>query len=250
MSDKNKGKKESKKQNGKQQDVTNKRQALSQLKRMDWTTIDFKTERQEDFYNEMKNHEIIFAIGPAGTGKTYLSIYYALEQLASKDNHISGIILCRPMVTIDNEEIGFLPGDLADKTDPYMASYFQVIEKIMGGDKLEVLKNAGVIEVLPTAFLRGMTLENKIVLYDEAQNSTSSAMKSFLTRIGEDSKMIILGDLKQTDRRGMSGLEDAIGRLKDMDEIGFMEFMHEDIVRHGLISKILERYERPVAETL
>jgi phosphate starvation-inducible PhoH-like protein len=246
--DSTKNDKKNNKQKG-QQEITNKRQALSQLKRMDWD-LEFKTDHQEDFYNEMIDHDITFAIGPAGTGKTHLSIHYALEQLAEKNNHIDGIILCRPLITIDHEPIGFLPGSIAEKTDPYMAAYFQIIEKIMGRDKLEVLKNAGVIEVLPTAFLRGMTLENKIVIYDEAQNSTTSSMKSFLTRIGDNSKMIILGDLMQTDRKGMSGLEDAIARLSDLEEVGFTEFMREDIVRHGLISKILERYEKPVAEIL
>ena len=193
----------------------------------------------------MHLNDITFCVGPAGTGKTHLSVYYALKELASKENHIDGIVLTRPMVPVDNEELGFFPGGVGEKVDPYMWAYWQVIEKIVGKERMQILLDAEVIQVIPTALIRGMTLENKIILYDEAQNSTRGVMKSFLTRIGDNSQMIIMGDLRQSDRNGSSGLKDAISRLEELTEIGIFEFTHDDIVRHKLISKILRKYEEP-----
>ena len=144
---------------------------------------------------------------------------------------------------IDNESLGYLPGDVDEKVDPHMLAYWQAIEKLIGKQRAQVLVDAEVIKVLPLAFFRGITLENKIVVYDEAQNSTPTAMKSFLTRLGENSKMVIMGDVNQSDLKKRSGLEDAIQRLIHLSEVGFSGFTKHDIVRHGLISKILEKYE-------
>lgn len=225
------------------QECTNKRQALSQLKRKKWTNFKFLNQRQKDFYDQLQAYAITFCTGPAGTGKSFISIYHALRELADKKNSIDGIILCRPLITVDNEGIGFLPGTLEDKVDPYMMAYWQIIEKLVGKAVLHNLVEGGVIKVIPVAFFRGLSIENKVILYDEAQNSTSSAMKSFLTRIGQNSKMVIMGDIKQTDRKGVTGLQDAMERLQGLSRVGSFEFDNSDIVRHDLINHILERYE-------
>ena len=237
----------------KTQECVNKRQALGHLRRKKWSQdIQFRTKAQEDLYKTMDKHTISFCAGPAGTGKSFISLYYALKQLASKDSKIDGIVLCRPLIPIDNESIGYLPGEVRDKVDPYMLAYWQNIEKIVGRQIMEVLVNADIIKVIPLAFFRGITLDNKVILYDEAQNSTPTAMKSFLTRLGDDSKMVITGDVNQSDRKKQSGLEDAIKRLIHLPEIGFSGFTREDIVRHSLITRILENYEndKEIHETL
>ena len=180
-----------------------KKAALVYLHKIIWDLY-FKTDNQKVFYDKMENHDITFCFGPAGTGKTYLSMFYALKLLADKTNNIEGLILCRPLISIDNESIGYLPGELEDKVDPYMMSYWQTIEKIIGLPALELLLASKVIKVIPLAFFRGLTLDNRIIIYDEAQNSTTTAMKSFLTRIGEKSKMVVMGDINQTDRKNGS----------------------------------------------
>ena len=196
------------------------------------------------FYETMEKRAITLCTGPAGTGKSFISIFYALQALADKDNSYDGIILCRPLIPIDNESIGYLPGELENKVDPYMMPYWQAIEKLVGKQVMNVLIESEVIKVIPLAFFRGLTLENKIVLYDEAQNSTSTAMKSFLTRIGDGSKMVVMGDIDQTDRKkGRNGLEDAIDRLYEVYNIGITRFTYNDIVRHELIGTILSKYE-------
>ena len=225
------------------QECVNKRQALSQLRRKKWTNFDFKTDKQEEFYKTIDSSTISFCTGPAGTGKSYISLYYALKALGNKKKSYDGIILCRPFISIDNESIGYLPGTLEEKADPYMMAYWHIIEKLVGPNILRQLVDGSVIKVIPLAFFRGLTLDNKIVLYDEAQNSTSTAMKSFLTRIGDNTKMIVMGDINQADRKGISGLADAISRLETLDETGHLEFTDDDIVRHTIIGKILAKYE-------
>ena len=225
------------------QECNNKRQALSQLKRKKWT-VDFKTKAQHKFYKTISDHTITFCAGPAGTGKSFISLYYALKRLAEKDNTIDGIILCRPLIPIDNESIGYLPGDVNEKVDPYMLAYWQNIEKLVGKSIARVLIESEVIQVIPLAFFRGITLDNKIIIYDEAQNSTPTAMKSFLTRLGFNSQMVIMGDINQSDRKKKSGLEDAVRRLLAISEVGTSEFKKSDIVRHNLISKILDAYDK------
>ena len=225
------------------QECSNKRQALSQLKRKKWD-VEFKTKAQEEFYNTIDTHTITFCAGPAGTGKSFISLYYALKQLADKNNSIDGIVLCRPLIPIDNESIGFLPGDVQDKVDPYMLAYWQNVQKLLGKQVSQILIDTEVIQVIPLAFFRGITLDNKIIIYDEAQNSTPTAMKSFLTRLGFNSKMVIMGDINQSDRKKKSGLEDAVQRLLSLPEVGTSEFKKSDIVRHNLISKILDAYDK------
>jgi len=225
------------------QECVNKRQAMSQLRRKIWATFQFKTKKQAEFYQTIEEHVISFCIGPAGTGKSYISLYYALKALGDKKRSYDGIILCRPFISIDNESIGYLPGTLEEKADPYMMAYWHIIEKLIGPNILRQLIDGGVIKVIPLAFFRGLTLDNKIVLYDEAQNSTATAMKSFLTRIGDNTKMIVMGDIQQADRKGISGLADAIKRLQALSEVGYTEFLDMDIVRHNIIGTILAQYE-------
>ena len=223
-------------------EIKNKRQALSELKRSKRET-NFLTEKQKEFWDIINTHDITLCTGPAGTGNTYSSITYALEQLGTNPE-IDGIILCRPMMPLNNQQIGFLPGDLSQKVEPYMMSYWNIIEEIIGRASARALKEAEVIQVIPEAFFRGLTYKNKIVLYDEAQNTTPEAMLAFLTRLGERSKFVVMGDVKQSDRkRGEIGLTDAIHRIGDLSEVGTINFEIKDVVRHGLIKKILERYE-------
>ena len=237
------GTKEVKTRTTKVQACTNKRQALSQLRRKKWD-IKFRSDNQKLFYDTMDKRSITLCTGPAGTGKSFISIFYALQALADKKNNYDGIILCRPLIPIDNESIGYLPGELENKVDPYMMPYWQAIEKLVGKQIMNILIESEVIKVIPLAFFRGLTLESKIVLYDEAQNSTSTAMKSFLTRIGDGSKMVVMGDIDQTDRKkGRNGLEDAIDRLYEVYNIGITRFTYNDIVRHELIGTILSKYE-------
>ena len=148
------------------------------------------------------------------------------------------------MMPLNGEQIGFLPGDLSQKVEPYMMSYWNIITEIIGTQRAQSLQDANVIEVIPEAFFRGLTFKNKIVLYDETQNVTKNAMLALLTRIGERSKFIIMGDIKQTDRKKDDiGLIDAIRRIGDLDEVGIVHFTVDDVVRHGLIKKILLRYD-------
>ena len=228
--------------NGNGTATLSKKQTLSHLRKRKWN-LTFRTPNQEHFYSNISDSLITLCSGPAGTGKSYISVYYALKALAEKNNKIDGIILCRPLIPIDNESIGFLPGELDNKVDPYMMPYWQAIEKIVGPALLDGLIKSELVKVLPLAFFRGLTLENKIILYDEAQNSTPTAMKSFLTRIGDGSKMVILGDIDQTDRRASkNGLLDAIKKLENLQKISIFKFTHLDIVRHRLIGEILQRY--------
>jgi len=221
---------------------TNKRQVLKDLKNMEWN-IEFKNPAQKRFYNTIDSKDITFCIGPAGCGKTYLSVYHALKMLGMKDNSIDGIVIVKPLVEADGEKIGYLPGDIDEKTAPFMMSFYYNMEQIIGKNRLEVLKNDGVILVIPLAFMRGITLTDKIVILDEAQNATPEQIKMFVTRIGERSKYIITGDLEQSDlKKKVSGLEDAIKRFAGIRGVGLASFKEKDIVRHPLVKKLLKRY--------
>ena len=226
------------------QSCLNKRQALSQLKRkMRAFDLHFRTSKQEIFYKELSKNDLTFCAGPAGSGKTYIAVTYALQALADRHNPVDGIVITKPLVEAAGEKIGFLPGDIDEKTDPFMMSYWCNMQKLIDREVLNVLTYSKVIEVIPMAYMRGVTLDNKIIILDEAQNATTDQMKMLLTRIGDKSKYIICGDIEQTDRKNTNGLLDGLLRFSNMDNVGICTFDHEDIVRNPLISKVLERYK-------
>ena len=224
-------------------ETTNKRQVLKDIKMIDFDQMMFKTPAQRRFYNTISKKDITFCIGPAGCGKTYLSVHRALRELGDKDSYIDGIVIVKPLVEAAGEKIGFLPGDIEEKTAPWMMSFYYNMEQIIGKQRLNVLKDTGVIEVIPLAFMRGITLENKFVILDEAQNATPDQIKMFVTRIGQNSKYIVTGDLDQTDiKKGTSGLEDAIKRFAGIHGVGLAMFKEKDVVRHSLVKRLLKRY--------
>ena len=226
-----------------QQSCINKRQALSQLKRrMKEFKLHFRTEKQHLFYNTISENDLTFCAGPAGSGKTYIAVAYALQVLADRNTPIDGIVITKPLVEASGEKIGFLPGDVDEKTDPFMMSYWCNMHKLVEREALNVLTYSKVIEVIPMAYMRGVTLDNKIVILDEAQNATPEQMKMLLTRIGDKSKYIICGDIEQTDRKDTNGLLDGLLRFSNMNHVGVCTFDKEVIVWNPLISKILDRY--------
>jgi phosphate starvation-inducible PhoH-like protein len=185
---------------------------------------------------------MVFAIGPAGTGKTFLSVAVAVSMLM---NHkVERIILCRPAVEA-GEKIGFLPGDMKEKVDPYMQPLYDSLYDMIPAEKIEKYMENRIIEIAPLAFMRGRTLSRAFIILDEAQNATAAQMKMFLTRLGEGSRMVINGDLSQNDlpNNVQSGLADALDRLQNIDDIGVARFAREDIVRHKLVSKIVSAYD-------
>lgn len=201
-----------------------------------------KTLGQAILCDAFKNNDIIFASGVAGTGKTYLAVCYAVSCL--KEDKVEKIILTRPAVEA-GESLGFLPGDMKDKVDPYLRPLYDALYDMLGVENVERLIEKQVIEIAPLAFMRGRTLSNAIVILDEAQNTTKSQMKMFLTRMGQKTKMIINGDITQIDliRKEESGLVQATRILKGIHGIGFVEMSKEDVVRHPLVQKIIERYD-------
>ena len=226
------------------QDCQNKRQALSQMKRIKWN-IDFKNNNQKKFWDNIVSNTINFCIGPAGCGKTYIATYWALQHLVDKSSSYDGIIITKPMVEVDGERIGYLPGNVDEKTEPFMQSVYYNMEQIIGKQRMEVLKAAGIVKVIPLAYMRGLTLQNKIVMLDEAQNATIPQIKTFLTRIGVGSKYIVSGDLMQSDlkSKGPNALEDSIRRFTGLYGVGFSQFTMKDVVRHPIVAEILSRYE-------
>ena len=224
-------------------EIHNKRQALKDLKKLNFDELQFKNPAQKRFYNTISKKDITFCIGPAGVGKTYLSVHRALRELGNKDSHIDGIVIVKPLVEAAGEKIGFLPGDIEEKTAPFMMSFYYNMEQIIGKQRLKVLKENGVIEVIPLAYMRGITLSDKFVILDEAQNATPDQIKMFVTRIGEHSKYVISGDLEQSDiSKHHSGLEDAIKRFAGVRGVGLSMFKEKDIVRHSLVKRLLKRY--------
>lgn len=201
-----------------------------------------KTLGQKDYYYALKNNDVVFGIGPAGTGKTYLAVVFAVQAL--KDNKVKKIILTRPAVEA-GENLGFLPGDLKEKVDPYLRPLYDALYDMLGQEQTERLIEKGTIEIAPLAYMRGRTLEEAYVILDEAQNTTDAQMKMFLTRLGFNSKMIITGDVTQIDlpRGVMSGLKKALNILKDVSGIRFVYLTALDVVRHPVVQKIIERYE-------
>ena len=224
--------------------ISNKRQAMKDLKMLDFNELQFKNTAQKRFYQTISKKDITFGIGPAGCGKTYLSVHRALRELGDKDNHIDGIVIVKPLVEAAGEKIGYLPGDVEEKTAPFMMSFYYNMEQIIGKQRLQILKESNIIQVIPLAFMRGITLANKFVILDEAQNATQEQIKMFVTRIGEYSKYIITGDLEQSDiAKHKSGLEDAVKRFAGVHGVGLAKFKEKDIVRHSLVKRLLKRYK-------
>lgn len=202
-----------------------------------------KTIGQKRYIDSIKNNDIVFGIGPAGTGKTYLAMAMAIK--AFKNNEVNRIILTRPAVEA-GESLGFLPGDLQEKIDPYLRPLYDALFEILGYENYQRLVEKGLIEVAPLAYMRGRTLDDAYIILDEAQNTTSQQMKMFLTRIGYGSKAVVTGDITQVDlpRGKKSGLIIASEILKNIKGIEFMNFHRRDIVRHPLVQKIIEAYEK------
>ncbi len=205
-------------------------------------TIQPYSHSQADYIQALYDYEMVFALGPAGTGKTYIAVAMAVNMLINRQ--VERIILSRPAVEA-GEKLGFLPGDLKDKIDPYLRPLYDALFDMMPAEKVERHMESGEIEVAPLAFMRGRTLSNAFVILDEAQNSTPTQMKMFLTRMGENSRMVITGDLSQVDlpRDIKSGLADAVRKIEGIDGIKVTRFGDKDVVRHDLAAKIVHAYE-------
>ncbi len=210
-------------------------------------TVEPRTEAQQDYVRNLFSHELSFGIGPAGTGKTYLAVAVAVNSLIN--GHVDRIILSRPAVEA-GERLGFLPGDMKDKVDPYMQPLYDALNDFLPGKQLQKLIEEKTIEIAPLAFMRGRTLANAYVVLDEAQNATSMQMKMFLTRLGQGSKMVITGDRSQVDLpRGVtSGLSDAERILDGISGISFNYFTAKDVVRHAMVAKIIQAYDSDTVE--
>jgi len=243
------------------QDITLERLQLGLIEAMKWReepqpTGDFvpllmtrkaeirgRTPRQNSYLQSIQEHDITFGIGPAGTGKTYLAVACAVDALQRET--VRRLVLVRPAVEA-GEKLGFLPGDLAQKVDPYLRPLYDALYDLMGVEKVVKAFDRGVIEIAPLAYMRGRTLNHSFIILDEAQNTTPEQMKMFLTRIGFGSKAVITGDVTQIDlaRGQKSGLIEARAVLQDVRGIAFSEFLAEDVVRHPLVQKIVTAYER------
>ncbi len=201
-----------------------------------------KTRGQKEYVRAMKDNPIVFAIGPAGTGKTYLAMAKASAYL--RDGRVSRVILTRPAVEA-GEHLGFLPGDLQDKVDPYLRPLYDALYEIIGPTRFEKEMSRGIIEVAPLAYMRGRTLDNSFIILDEAQNTTPEQMKMFLTRQGFDSRVVITGDITQVDlERSASGLIVVQDILQDIEGIEFVYLNESDVVRHPLVTEIIKAYEQ------
>ena len=202
-----------------------------------------KTLGQKKYVDAIKKNSIVFGVGPAGTGKTYLAV--ALAVYALKNKEIDKIILTRPAVEA-GEKLGFLPGDLSEKVDPYLRPLFDALQEMMGQEAYQRHIERGSIEIAPLAYMRGRTLSNSFIILDEAQNTTREQMKMFLTRMGENSRIVVTGDITQIDlpHNVTSGMADAIDVLKDVEGIEIVRLTAKDVVRHELVTKIIQAYEK------
>jgi len=202
-----------------------------------------KTKGQKKYLKAILENDIVFAVGPAGTGKTYQAVASAVASLKNKE--VDKIVITRPAVEA-GERLGFLPGDLKEKIDPYLTPLYDALRFMLPSDKLRLFLESRVIEIAPLAYMRGRTLHNAFMILDEAQNATKMQMKMFLTRLGVTSKAIITGDITQIDLppSDKSGLIDAINVLKNVDGISFVEFSAQDVVRHNLVKKIISAYSK------
>ena len=204
-----------------------------------------RTENQLRLVKEYERNDMVFTIGPAGSGKTYTAIALAVRALKNKE--VKKIILCRPAVEA-GEKLGFLPGDMREKIDPYLQPLYDALEDMIPAVKLKEYMELGIIQIAPLAFMRGRTLNDAIVILDEAQNTTVPQIKMFLTRMGWNTKMLITGDLTQIDLPA-SGLSHALGLLRGIEGIGIVEMTKKDIIRHKLVTRIVEAYEQQNRET-
>jgi phosphate starvation-inducible PhoH-like protein len=210
-------------------------------------TIHGRGPHQQRYLHEIATHDINFGVGPAGTGKTYLAVAMAVDAL--NDNRVQRLVLVRPAVEA-GEKLGFLPGDLTQKVDPYLRPLYDALYEMLGIEKVMKLIERNVIEIAPLAYMRGRTLNDSFVILDEAQNTTIEQMKMFLTRIGFGSVAVVTGDMTQTDlpRHVKSGLRDAIEVLRDVDGVSFTFFTASDVVRHPLVQRIVRAYEKRDAD--
>lgn len=202
-----------------------------------------RTINQQKLVKVIQSNDMVFAVGPAGTGKTYTAVALAVRAL--KEKEVKRIILTRPAVEA-GENLGFLPGDMKDKLDPYMRPLYDALRDMIPGDKLKDMIEFGVIEIAPLAFMRGRTLDNAFVILDEAQNATVKQMKMFLTRMGMSAKFVVTGDMSQVDlpRKQRSGLSYALDLLKDTEGLGIVRLNQTDVIRHPLVKKIIDAFEK------
>ena len=205
----------------------------------------FLTQSQREYYDKLKRNQITICSGPAGVGKSFIAMKAAVDLISDHSSPYEKIIIVRPAVEAE-EKLGSLPGNVEEKLDPYIFPSYYLLNKIIGKEAREKLKQLEVIEVFALAYMRGMNIDNSILIFEEAQNATPKQMKLLLTRIGSDSKFFISGDLEQTDRykdKKHSGLWDALERLRNMSEVGVHHFGDEDVVRNPIITELLRRYE-------
>jgi phosphate starvation-inducible protein PhoH and related proteins len=218
-------------------------QSLKHLIKTPKKSVIARSEKQADYIKALKENEIIMALGPAGTGKSFLAVSVAITLLMEKK--VERVILSRPAVEA-GEKLGFLPGDMKEKVDPYLRPLYDALYDLFGFEKIQKKIESGEIEIAPLAFMRGRTLKNSFAILDEAQNATSTQIKMFLTRIGENSKLVVNGDSSQIDliNKSHSGLLKAKNILNRIKEIKIIEFDHKDVVRHHLVSKIIQAYQK------
>ncbi len=202
-----------------------------------------RTSNQNTYFKLLNSKNIVFAVGPAGTGKTYIAVAKAVAAL--QEGKVNKIILSRPAVEA-GEKLGFLPGDLKEKVDPFLRPIYDALYSMLPFEQVEKKISNNIIEIAPIAFMRGRTLEDCFIILDEAQNTTKTQMKMFLTRLGKNSQMVVVGDITQIDlvSEKESGLKDALKNLKTINEIGFIELKEQDVVRHDLVKKIINAYEK------
>lgn len=202
-----------------------------------------KTFMQKTYMEAVREYDIVFGVGPAGTGKTYLAMAMAVSALLNKQ--VRRVVLCRPAVEA-GEKLGFLPGDMAEKVNPYLRPLYDALHDMVEPDRAKELIEKGMVEVAPLAFMRGRTLNHSFVILDEAQNTTPAQMKMFLTRVGFGSKCVVTGDITQIDlpRGQLSGLTEALSVLKDVEGLSFIHFTEVDVIRHPLVGRIVSAYER------
>ncbi len=217
--------------------------SFKQLIRTPRKSVIARSEKQSDYIKALKENDIVMSLGPAGTGKSFLAVSVAVTLLMEKK--IERVILSRPAVEA-GEKLGFLPGDMKEKVDPYLRPLYDALYELFGADKIDKRIEAGEIEIAPLAFMRGRTLKNCFAILDEAQNATETQIKMFLTRIGENSKLVVNGDPSQIDliNKSQSGLIKSRDILKNLSEIKIIEFDHTDVVRHPLVSKIIRAYQK------